>query len=118
MNLTAKTDSAVDIVYLSGRFDAFEAPALATWLDQHSNVQHVVINLAGVSFIDSSGLAALVKGLKRCRQNNGDLYLCEMQQAVSIIFELTALHKAFAIFPDENAALLAFAAKQDAPKTP
>lgn len=109
MELKYRTVNDVDVLELDGRFDAYEVPAVVSWFDAHPSIKKVVINLNGVGFIDSSGLSTLVKGLKRCRQNNGDLYLCNPQQAVSIIFELTRFDKAFTIFTDEQAAIEAFA---------
>lgn len=107
MDITHRKARGVDIVALSGRFDAAEVPMLAQWFDSHPNTRYVVVNLKYVSFIDSSGLSMLVKGLKRCRQNGGDLYLCGLQPGVVIIFELTRLDKAFHIFDDESAAVTA-----------
>lgn len=108
MEFLARSVNKIDVLELSGRFDAYEIPAVVQWFDDHPQAAHVVVNLYGVGFIDSSGLSTLVKGLKRCRQNGGDLYLCNLQQAVLIIFELTRLNQAFTIFADEQAALAAF----------
>ncbi|MEM6283636.1 MAG: STAS domain-containing protein [Chloroflexota bacterium] len=107
MEFTHRAVDGVDILELSGRFDAYEVPAIAQWFDEHPQTTRVVVNLGGVGFIDSSGLATLVKGLKQCRQNGGELHLCNLQQAVLIIFELTRLDKAFSIYDDEPAALAA-----------
>ncbi|QPC84954.1 STAS domain-containing protein [Phototrophicus methaneseepsis] len=108
MEINHRTATGVDIIELSGRFDAYEVPHVVKWFDENPRASQVVVNLSGVGFIDSSGLSTLVKGLKRCRQNNGDLYLSELQQAVLIIFELTRLDKAFNIYEDEAAAIAAF----------
>lgn len=105
MELTHRTSNDTDIIELSGRFDAYEVPTVTQWFEDNTSAKYVVVNLSGVSFIDSSGLASLVKALKRCRQNKGDLYLSNLQQAVRIIFELTRLDKAFQIFDDEASAL-------------
>ncbi|MEL6148080.1 MAG: STAS domain-containing protein [Chloroflexota bacterium] len=105
MDMTHRTHNGVDILELSGRFDAYEVPEVTRWMDDNPNAKNMVVNLQGVGFIDSSGLATLVKGLKRCRRNGGDMYLCNLQQAVLIIFELTRLDKAFNIVADETAAL-------------
>lgn len=105
MKLSHRTQDNVDILELSGRFDAYEVPSMTEWFDDRPNVKHVVVNLSGVTFIDSSGLSSLVRGMKHCRQNDGDLVICNAQQAVSIIFELTRLDKAFAIYDDEQSAL-------------
>lgn len=108
MELNHRVTDGVNVLELSGRFDAYEVPAVVKWFDAHPDMVNVIVNLSGVGFIDSSGLSTLVKGLKRCRQNGGDLHLCDLQQPVLIIFELTRLDKAFSIFADESAARAAF----------
>jgi len=105
MELTHTTQNDIQIITLSGRFDAFEVPIFNTWLSDNKDVKHLVVNMSGVGFIDSSGLATLVKGMKHCRQNKGDLYICDMQQAVKIIFELTRLDKAFNIYTTQDEAI-------------
>ena len=67
----------------------------------------VVMNLHGLHFVDSSGLAALVQGLKRAREQNGNLTLCNLQPPVRMILELTRFDKVFDIFPSEEDAVLA-----------
>ena len=90
------------ILTLSGRFDAHVAPqvreSLLRLLDEGHN--HVLVDMAEVNFVDSTGLSVLVSGMKRCRQAGGDLALMQLQQPVRIIFELTRLDKAFEIYPD------------------
>lgn len=108
MELNQRSTNGVEILTLDGRFDAYEVPVVMKWFDDHPQFKRVIVNLEQVNFIDSSGLSTLVKGLKRCRQNGGELYLCGLQQAVLIIFELTRLDKAFNIYPNEAAAVKAF----------
>lgn len=105
MDIVQRTVDGVYVLELAGRFDAYEVPAVIEWFENREAVKRVVVNLNGVGFIDSSGLSTLVKGLKRCRQNEGDLVLCNLQQAVRIIFELTRLDKAFTIYDDEQSAV-------------
>jgi anti-sigma B factor antagonist len=107
MELTYHIENDIAVLALSGRLDAYEVPTVTKWLEEHPQTKHIIVNLAGVGFIDSSGLATLVKALKLCRQNGGDLYLSNLQQAVLIIFELTRLDKAFGIYDEEAAALRA-----------
>jgi anti-sigma B factor antagonist len=91
-------DGAV-VLKLSGRFDAYAAPAVEKFLKHVDNsvTPWVIIDLAHVNFIDSTGLATLAVGLKRCREHEGSLVLCAIQQPVRIIFELTRLDKVFVI---------------------
>lgn len=109
-----KTRSAandfVSILELSGRFDTNEEAPVREWLNKTavSSQAQVVVNLSKVDFIDSTGLATLVQGMKHCRQHGGDLYLSGLQQPIQIIFQLTRLDKVFQIFSDETQAIQAF----------
>jgi anti-sigma B factor antagonist len=58
----------------------------------------LVIDLAAVRFIDSSGLGALVSGFKNASARDGSLKLCCLQPQVRSMFELTRLHRVFEIF--------------------
>lgn len=112
MKLTSRSSAnpQVAILELAGRFDAYEEPQVKQWLAREaaSAPAQLIVNLSEVSFVDSTALATLVQGMKHCREQNGDLYLCHLQQPVRIIFELTRLDKAFKIFTDEAAAIAAF----------
>ena len=101
-------DGQVAVLELSGRFDSYTAPAATEWLDRAP--AQAVVNLAGVEFMDSTALATLVQGMKRRRQQGGDLRLSNLQRSVRMIFELTRLDKAFEIFSEEAEAVRAFRA--------
>jgi anti-sigma B factor antagonist len=105
VELSGRTEKQVSILDLSGRFDSYEAPRVTTWLNDAPSL--VVVNMGQVNFIDSSALAVLVKGLKRSRQEGGDLILYGLQQPVRVIFELTRLDKAFQIFANQDEAVQA-----------
>ncbi len=108
MDFKTRTVNSITILDLNGRFDSYTAPAISNWVDETATAgAKILINLAEVSFIDSSALAVLIKGLKRSRQQQGDLVLCSLQSPVRVIFELTRLDKAFNIYATENEALAA-----------
>ncbi len=65
--------------------------------------QDVFVDMAGVEFLDSAGLVALVSALGFAQRCNQHLYLCSISPAVRIVFELTQLDRAFEIL-DESAA--------------
>jgi anti-sigma B factor antagonist len=109
MNMRSHVSGTTAVLELSGRFDSYVAPRAAEWLEKITtgSPAHVVVNMAEVNFVDSTGLATLVQGLNRARKRNGELYLCGLQKQVYMIFELTRLDKAFHIFVDEDHALQA-----------
>lgn len=67
---------------------AFANPGLSTLL----------VNLEKVEFLDSSGLLALVSGLKRAKSLNKKFSICSVPPAIRMIFELSQLDQVFEIF--------------------
>lgn len=63
------------------------------------------IDLTQIDFMDSSGLVALVTGLKATRNNGCRLVFCNVQAPVRLIFELTHLDSVFEIFENYEAVL-------------
>ena len=111
MELTSRSQKDVKILALSGRFDTHTAEPVREWLDKATieKPANIVVNLGDVDFLDSTALSTLVQGMKHSREQNGDLRLCEMQQSVRIIFELTRLDRVFEIYVAEEEAVQAFA---------
>jgi anti-sigma B factor antagonist len=65
----------------------------------------IVIDLSRTSFIDSSGLGALVAGLKQARREGTRLVLAALQEQAALIFRVTNAHKLFEIYPSVERAL-------------
>jgi anti-sigma B factor antagonist len=68
--------------------------------------RNLVVDLKDVSFIDSSGLGALVSALKTLKANggNGDVRLAEVQEPVVSLLEIIRLNRVFSTYPSvENA---------------
>lgn len=109
-----KQNLEVAVIRPDGRLDAFQAPVLAESLaeKEREGIHYIVVNMAHVDFVDSMALSTLVQGLKHALQSGGDLYLCNVQQPVQIIFELTRLDKVFRIFDSEECAVDAVALKE------
>ena len=110
MEIIKSTRNNLPVLQWKGRFDAHEVEPVNTWLVEQSKAGNIklIVNLEGVNFIDSTALSALVRGLKLCREQNGDLHVCSLLQPVRVIFELTRLDKAFDIFQTEEEAAKGF----------
>lgn len=106
MELIKSTNGLTPVLKLKGRFDAHEVEPVRVWMQEQVVMENFkfIVNLEGVNFIDSTALSTLVRGLKHCREKNGDLHLCCLQQPVRVIFELTRLDKAFDIYATEEEA--------------
>jgi anti-sigma B factor antagonist len=59
----------------------------------------IIVDLEQVLFIDSSGLVALVSGLRLARKENGSIVLSGVQPQAQVVFQLTTLDKIFTIQP-------------------
>lgn len=110
MELIKSSRNNLPVLQLKGRFDAHEVEPVNAWLAEQTKAGNVkiVVNLEGVNFVDSTALSTLVRGLKHCREQSGDLHICALQQPVRVIFELTRLDKAFDIFLSEEDASKGF----------
>jgi anti-anti-sigma factor len=74
----------------------------------------LIVDLSAVTFIDSSGLGALVSGLKAARMHGGHLVLVGLQAQARLIFQITQADGLFPILPDEPAAQAFFAGTPEA----
>ena len=97
MDIHIDTTDGPKNVRLIGRFDAHETAAARTALEPLVGVDTINIDLSGVNFIDSAGLAELVRLLKRSREQGGHLVLIAPSDPVRVIFELTGLDRAFTL---------------------
>ena len=110
MELKSRNAGNVTVLELEGRLDAHQAPAVTQWLNEHvvPGSAQLVIDLKAVNFVDSIALAVLVKTIMRCKENGGELRLCNISKPVKIILELTLLNRVFNIYDDEASAIAAF----------
>ncbi len=70
-----------------------------------SKPHQIVLDLSGVAYMDSSGVASLVKLLARVRRGKGVLKLAGLRPRVRSVFEITRLDTVFEIFADTQEAL-------------
>jgi len=73
-----------------GELDAFTAPDLLAGLDQASG-HEVELDLAGVSFIDSSGLASVIAAHQRLDREERQLVIVERSEIVQRLLDLSGV---------------------------
>jgi anti-sigma B factor antagonist len=94
---TRDCDGHVTVV-LRGELDVADAPAVAAALAVvAAREPEIVVDLAGLEFIDSSGVAALARGRKLARHAGGDLLLAAPQHQVHRVLTLTRLIDVFSV---------------------
>ena len=94
------------LVHLKGRLDASTSPDVKARLKELITAGHqtLIIDLQDVPFIDSSGLASLVSGLRLAREQGAKLSLTNVQEQAYMVFRLTMLDRIFTIYPTPEAA--------------
>src|SRR6185436_21038138 len=109
VDLTISSDvrEEVTVIHVGGEIDVYTAPVLRDHLDEHiSQGRHnLVVDLGGVSFMDSTGLGVLVGRLKLVRVQNGSLRLVCSSERILKVFTITGLDKVFKIFASVDDAL-------------
>ena len=68
----------------------------------NDGVKVILLDLQHITFMNSSGLGALVATLKAVRAEGGELALCSLSDQVRIIFELSRMERIFKVFADSH----------------
>lgn len=101
MDVTVAVEEGIAIITMEGHLDALSAPhAKEAFREYGTGAYHAVVDLGKVSFIDSSGLASLISGLKTFRSQGKQFRLAAVQPNVRQVLTLTMLDRAFEIAPD------------------
>ncbi len=95
----------VKVIKLSGNLNATSAQEFRQNITDILEIgtKIVLVDFKDVTFMDSSGLGALVLAFKTLRAADTKLVLCSINEQVRILFELTNMDKVFEIFPSQDA---------------
>ncbi len=109
--LTIRQVGDVTVVDVAGRITLGEgASALRTTLRDQAASGHkkLLLNLAEVSYIDSSGIGEMVSGFTTVTNNGGQLKLIGLSKRVKDLLQITKLYTVFEAFDDETEAVRSF----------
>ncbi len=98
-----------NVLSLEGEIDLHVSPRVSISLRQmiEKKPKRLVVNLSGVTYLDSSGLAVLIEAMQNVEKYGGKFALAGMQETVRSIFEIARLDQVFHIFTDVDSALVA-----------
>lgn len=89
---------------LEGEIDLHRSPrferSLASMIKKKP--EHIVVDFSGVTFIDSSGMAVLIRAMQNMKEYGGKLSLSGMNDQVRPIFETARLDQVFVIDPGDS----------------
>ncbi len=91
------------VAVTAGRLDASVAPELKKVVSNviDDGTSRIMLDLQRVQFMDSSGLGAVISSFKLTGQK-GEFVICNMNEAVKEIFELTHMDRLFDIYPNAD----------------
>ncbi len=111
LHATPRDAGPVTVLDISGRITLGEGSALLRNTirelldDQRTNI---LVNLADVNYIDSSGIGELVSGYTAVKGRGGELKLLHLTKKVHDLLQITKLYTVFEVYSDESTALRSF----------
>jgi anti-sigma B factor antagonist len=110
MNIDKKKSGKVEAISLEGRMDAYNSKEVYKFVNNviAEGSIFLVINMAGVNYLSSSGLRVMLSSLKKLNKLGGDLKLSTLQPYVLEVFEIAGFTQLFEIFDNEEEAVSSF----------
>lgn len=96
----------IAVLHLEGKLNMVSAGVVRRRIAGLVDAGHtrVTVDMSGVDFIDSSGLGALISGLKSTRQAGGDLRVAAPTEQARLILSLTGMERVLPPYPDTASA--------------
>jgi anti-sigma B factor antagonist len=112
MKVSTRQVDGIMILDLSGRITLGEGSV--TLRDAVRDVlakgtKHILLNLAEITYIDSSGIGELVSAFTTVKNAGGELKLLNLTKKVHDLLQITKLYTVFDVKDDEASAVASFA---------
>jgi anti-sigma B factor antagonist len=109
LQISERRDGPTSVLELTGEVDAYTSPSFREAMISALGTgrKDLIISMERVEYIDSSGLGALVGGLKRASEQHGRILIVCSKPQVTRVFEITGLVRVFPIFESVEAACAA-----------
>lgn len=106
MDITVTPADGHVVVAVAGRLTAPGVPRFRGAVDDAiaSGDPRIVVDLSRTEFIDSSGIGALIGGLKAARLADGDMRIAAVPEPVARVLKLTNLDRVLRAYPSAEAA--------------
>lgn len=100
LDISTERDGAKCRITVGGEVDVYTSPQLKSHIVDavDAGCIDLVVDLEGVTFIDSSGLGVLMSGLRRAKEQDGSMHIVCTRESILKILRITGLDKVFPIF--------------------
>ncbi|TGA98168.1 anti-sigma F factor antagonist [Sporolactobacillus shoreae] len=108
LKMDLEVRNGVLCIRLEGELDHHTADELRTRVNElmdEEMVQHILLNLGSLEFMDSSGLGVILGRYKKIAGLGGEMVVCSISPAVHRLFELSGMFKIIRLESDEKYAL-------------
>jgi anti-sigma B factor antagonist len=107
VEVTTRQEGGFTIVAVRGEVDLYSSPRMreAILSGVSRKNPRVIVDLSGVSYMDSSGIATLVEALQLTRKHSGSLVIAGLSERVREVFELARLESVFQLAASVDEAL-------------
>jgi anti-sigma B factor antagonist len=94
-------ENSIWLVTVNGRLDQNLNPQLDQTLTSLIETNHndIIVDLSQTDYINSGGLRCLVSAWRKARQNEGNVWLCGLNDRLQEVFSMVGFDKVFQIYP-------------------
>ena len=110
LHVESRQVEGITLIYPRGYINAHTVRLFESEIQKavQENSFKIVVNCAGLAYIASAGLGAIMGAIEEIRGNGGDLRLSELNETVLNIFEILGFNHLYRIFPSEVDAIMSF----------
>ena len=100
----------VHVAKLRGSLDTGSSPEAQEMImaEVEKGTNNLILNLAGVDFVSSSGLRVILATGKRLKKTDGKIVVCELNPTVADVFHISGFDKMFPVTATQEEALKLF----------
>ena len=110
MTISVKTTNDVKVLHCEGELDTQTSPDAQNQLKQliEEGARKVLVNFEKLHYISSAGLRILLAAAKQLKTADGELRICDLNEVVKEVFDISGFSTIFNIFESESEALEGF----------
>ena len=110
MQLTATPSEGVIVIKIEGNLDTQTSPEAQEELDRivEDGARKLLIDFADLAYISSAGLRVLLATAKKLTTEQGEMRMCNMNDVVKEVFEVSGFSTIFKVFPTDTEAMSGF----------
>ena len=106
----AGTDASIAIIDIDGVVDSETVEQFESVIDGilEEGCHNLVLDLAGMNYINTAGLSIIADTFKKCQQNRGALKILNATETIRELLDVVRFTKIIDLYEEENAAITSF----------